>query len=71
MNNKMKLGIAMMLTASLTVALLSIPSKVAIAQAPPENQTMQSNANSNGGHRNDINRYSTKRTGKVKSSTTC
>jgi hypothetical protein len=41
MNNKMNLGIAMMLTASLTVALLSIPSKIAIAQIPPENQTMQ------------------------------
>jgi hypothetical protein len=41
MNNKMKLGIAVMLTASLTVALLSIPSKVVVAQAPPENQTMQ------------------------------
>jgi hypothetical protein len=40
MNNKMKLGIAVMLTASLTIALLSIPSKVAVAQAPPENQTM-------------------------------
>jgi hypothetical protein len=32
MNNKMTLGIVMMLTASLSVALLSIPSKVAIAR---------------------------------------
>ena len=41
MNNKMKLGIAMMLlTASLSVVLLSTPSKVAIAQISPENQTM-------------------------------
>ena len=37
----MKLGIVMMLIASLSVALLSIPSKVAIAQTPPENQTGQ------------------------------
>ena len=37
----MKLGIIMMLIASLSVALLSIPSKVAIAQTSPENQTMQ------------------------------
>lgn len=42
MNNKMKLGIAMMLlTASLSVVLLSTPSKVAIAQISPENQTIQ------------------------------
>jgi hypothetical protein len=41
MNDKMKLGIAMMLlTASLSVVLLSTPSKVAIAQLSPENQTM-------------------------------
>jgi hypothetical protein len=41
MNNKMKLGIAMMLlTASLSVVLFSTPSKVAIAQISPENQTM-------------------------------
>jgi hypothetical protein len=41
MNNKMKLGIAMMmLTASLSLVLLSTPSKVAIAQTSPENQTM-------------------------------
>ena len=41
MNNKMKLGIAMMLlTASLSVVLLSTPSKVATAQTSPENQTM-------------------------------
>ena len=37
----MKLGIVMMLIASLSVALLSIPSKVAIAQTSPENQTNQ------------------------------
>jgi hypothetical protein len=37
----MKLGIVMMLIASLSVALLSIPSKVAIAQTSPENQTTQ------------------------------
>jgi hypothetical protein len=41
MSNKMKLGIVMMLIASLSVALLSIPSKVAIAQPSPENQTTQ------------------------------
>jgi hypothetical protein len=40
-NNKMKLGIVMMLIASLSVALLSIHSKVAIAQTSPENQTNQ------------------------------
>jgi hypothetical protein len=33
--------IIMMLIASLSVALLSIPSKVAIAQTSPENQTNQ------------------------------
>jgi MFS superfamily sulfate permease-like transporter len=33
--------IIMMLIASLSVALLSIPSKVAIAQTSPENQTFQ------------------------------
>ena len=37
----MKLGIVMMLIASLSGALLSIPSKVAIAQTSPENQTTQ------------------------------
>ena len=37
----MKLGIVMMLIASLSVALLSIPSKVATAQTSPENQTNQ------------------------------
>ena len=37
----MKLGIVMMLIASLSVSLLSIPSKIAIAQTSPENQTMQ------------------------------
>jgi hypothetical protein len=41
MINKIKLGIVMMLIASLSVALLSIPSKVAIAQTPRENQTFQ------------------------------
>jgi hypothetical protein len=41
MSNKMKLGIVMTLMASLSVALLSIPSKVAIAQISPENQTGQ------------------------------
>jgi hypothetical protein len=41
--NKMKLGIVMMLIVSLSVALLSIPSKVAIAQTPPQNQTMPVN----------------------------
>ena len=41
MNSKMKLGIAMMLlTVSLSVVLLSTPSKVAVAQISPENQTM-------------------------------
>jgi hypothetical protein len=42
-NNKMKLGIVMMLIASLSVALLTIPSKVAIAQISPQNQTMPVN----------------------------
>ena len=37
----MKLGIVMMLIASLSVALLSIPSKDATAQTSPENQTNQ------------------------------
>jgi hypothetical protein len=41
MSNKMKLGIVMMLIASLSIALISIPSKVAIAQTTPENQTSQ------------------------------
>jgi hypothetical protein len=41
MSNKMELGFVMMLIASLSVALLSIPSKVAIAQTSPENQTNQ------------------------------
>jgi hypothetical protein len=41
MSNKMKLGIVMMLIASLSVALLSIPSKDATAQTSPENQTNQ------------------------------
>jgi hypothetical protein len=39
-NNKMMLGIAMVLIASLTVGLLTIPSKVATAQTSPQNQTM-------------------------------
>ena len=39
----MKLGIAMILVASLSAALLSIPSKVAIAQTSPQNQTMSGN----------------------------
>ena len=39
----MKLGIAMILVASLSAALLSIPSKVAIAQTPQGNQTMPGN----------------------------
>jgi hypothetical protein len=38
-NNKIKLGIAMVLIASLSVGLLTIPSKVAIAQTSPQNQT--------------------------------
>jgi hypothetical protein len=41
MTNKMKVGIVMMLIASLSVALLSIPSKIAIAQTSLENQTSQ------------------------------
>jgi hypothetical protein len=41
MNNKMKLAIAMMLSASLSVVLLSTPSKNAIAQISPGNQTIQ------------------------------
>lgn len=41
MSNKMELGFVMMLIASLSVALLSIPSKVATAQTSPENQTTQ------------------------------
>jgi hypothetical protein len=39
-SNKMKLGIAMMLIASLSAALLSIPSNVAKAQTSPADQTM-------------------------------
>ena len=42
--NKMKIGIAMMLIASLSAsALLIIPSKFAIAQTPSQNQTMHGN----------------------------
>jgi hypothetical protein len=41
MSNKMKLGIVMMLIASLSGALVSIPSKVEIAQTSPEDQTTQ------------------------------
>ena len=37
------LGIAMVLIASLSVGLLTIPSKVAIAQTSPQNQTMPVN----------------------------
>ena len=40
-SNKIKLGIAMMLIASLSLVLLTIPSKVAIAQTSQANQTMQ------------------------------
>ncbi|HYA83054.1 MAG TPA: hypothetical protein VEH06_06345 [Candidatus Bathyarchaeia archaeon] len=39
-SNKIKLGIAMMLIASLSAVLLTIPSRVAIAQTS-QNQTMQ------------------------------
>ena len=39
----MKLGIAMMLTALLSAALLATPSKVAIAQTASQNQTMPGN----------------------------
>jgi hypothetical protein len=42
-NNKMKLGIAMVLIASISVGLLTIPSGVAIAQISPQNQTMPVN----------------------------
>jgi hypothetical protein len=42
-SNKMKLGIGMMLIASLSAALLTIPSKVVIAQTPAQNQTMPGN----------------------------
>jgi hypothetical protein len=38
-SNKMKFGIAMMLIASLSAALLTIPSKVSVAQTSPQNQT--------------------------------
>ncbi|MFL6431596.1 MAG: hypothetical protein ACJ71X_09085, partial [Nitrososphaeraceae archaeon] len=44
----MKLGIAMILVASLSAALLSIPSKVAIAQTPQGNQTMPGNQTMSG-----------------------
>jgi hypothetical protein len=39
----MKFGIAMMLIASLSAALLAIPSKAAIGQTSPQNQTMPAN----------------------------
>ncbi|MFL6458283.1 MAG: hypothetical protein ACJ71G_15120 [Nitrososphaeraceae archaeon] len=39
----MKFGIAMMLIASLSAALLTIPSKVSVAQTSPQNQTMPGN----------------------------
>jgi hypothetical protein len=42
-NNKIMLGIAMVLISSLSVGLLTIPSKVAIAQTSPQNQTMPVN----------------------------
>jgi hypothetical protein len=42
-SNKMKFGIAMMLIASLSAALLTIPSKVSVAQTSPQNQTMPGN----------------------------
>ncbi len=42
-NNKMKLGISLVLIASLSVGLLTIPSGVAIAQISPQNQTMPVN----------------------------
>jgi hypothetical protein len=42
-NNKIKLGIVMVLIASLSAGLLTIPSKVAIAQISPQNQTMPVN----------------------------
>jgi len=43
-SNKMKIGIAMMLIASLSAsALLIIPSKFAIAQTPSQNQTASGN----------------------------
>jgi hypothetical protein len=42
-NNKIILGIAMVLIASLSKGLLTIPSKVAIAQTSPQNQTMPVN----------------------------
>ncbi|HZE77076.1 MAG TPA: hypothetical protein VE089_00850 [Nitrososphaeraceae archaeon] len=47
-NNRMKLGIAMMLIASLSAALMVIPSKVAIAQTSPQNQTMSGNQTTSG-----------------------
>jgi len=40
-SKKMRFGIAMVLIASLSAALLTIPTKVAIAQTSPGNQTMQ------------------------------
>jgi hypothetical protein len=42
-NNKIMLGIAMVLISSLSVGLLTVPSKVAIAQTSPQNQTMPVN----------------------------
>ena len=60
MNNKMKLGIAMMmLTTSLSLVLLSTPSKVAMAQISPENQTMIQHPKKDyyNGIRNNSNRY--------------
>jgi hypothetical protein len=42
-SNKMKFGIAMMLIASFSAALLTFPSKVSVAQTSPQNQTMPGN----------------------------
>ena len=47
-SNKMKFGIAMMLIASLSAALLTIPSKVSVAQTSPQNQTMPGNQTMSG-----------------------
>ena len=44
----MKFGIAMMLIASLSAALLTIPSKVSVAQTSPQNQTMPGNQTMSG-----------------------
>jgi hypothetical protein len=44
----MKFGIAMMLIASLSAGLLTIPSKVSVAQTSPQNQTMPGNQTMSG-----------------------